>query len=106
VQTTRKIPGDSAAGFARYLTSTSSRGDHYLEHEDGVDEDGVGGGRWHGSPAALVQLGLKRGGAVHRRELLGLMRGRSPRDGTAMRAAGVDGSRVAGVDVTLEDTTY
>ncbi|MBA3865233.1 MAG: hypothetical protein H0X42_02615 [Solirubrobacterales bacterium] len=36
MQTTHKIPGDSAATYAKYLTSTSTRGDYYSR--DGNDD--------------------------------------------------------------------
>ena len=36
MQTTHKIPGDSATRYAKYLTSTATRGDYYTR--DGEDE--------------------------------------------------------------------
>jgi len=102
MQTTHKISGDAAAGYAEYLTSTSSRGDYYTGDADG---DGGEGGRapsgWHGSPALLASLGLSPEGQVGRDDLAALMKGASPADGHELRAAGGDGSRVAGIDLTF-----
>jgi conjugative relaxase-like TrwC/TraI family protein len=99
MQSTHKIAGDDAEGFADYLTSRSHRGDYYLdvENPDGETAAGV----WHGSPQALATLGLSRERPVARKELLALMRGRSPRDGSEIRQTGGNGSRVAGVDLTF-----
>lgn len=96
MQSTHKISGDAAAGFAAYLTADSGRGDYYTggEHEDE-------GGQWRGSSDALAELGLTSGGHVERDELVALMNGRSPRTGEAVRPVGGDGSRVAGVDLTF-----
>jgi len=97
VQSTHKISGDAAAGFAAYLTAgPASRGDYYA----GGGADGEAG-RWHGSPRALDDLGLERGGRVERHDLVALMEGRSPRSGEQIRRVGGDGSRVAGVDLTF-----
>ena len=77
---THKVSGDSAAGFANYLTSGQSRGDYYAggEHEEGAETGETG--FWHGSPAALERLGLHRDRPVTRSELVAVMRGVSPRD--------------------------
>ncbi|MHB1808730.1 MAG: MobF family relaxase [Solirubrobacteraceae bacterium] len=96
MQSTHKIAGGDAEGFADYLTSVSSRGDYYLDRE----REG-GEGRWHGSPAALRELGLDPERAVGRGELLSLMRGVSPRTGEPIRKAGGNGTLVAGVDMTF-----
>jgi len=97
VQSTHKISGDAAAGFAAYLTAGSaSRGDYYA----GGVADGEAG-RWHGSARALAELGLERDGVVERDDLVALMEGRSPRSGEQIRRVGGDGSRVAGVDLTF-----
>jgi conjugative relaxase-like TrwC/TraI family protein len=107
VQTTHKIAGTSAEGFASYLTSESGRGDYYAGHED---SDGGGAGReaaeegqsrWHGAPELLAGLGLSAEGPVSRGELLSLMHGVSPVDGRELRAAGGNGTRVAGIDLTF-----
>jgi conjugative relaxase-like TrwC/TraI family protein len=107
VQTTHKIGPTSAAGFATYLTSESGRGDYYAGHEDS-DSDGPDGGlagvgqsRWHGSPDLLAGLGLSGKGPVSRDDLLSLMSGVSPVDGRELRAAGGNGTRVAGIDLTF-----
>ena len=58
MQTTHKISGDSATGYAAYVTSASDRGDYYTAGGEGE----AGGGtvmapsRWHGSPAMLADL--------------------------------------------------
>ena len=96
MQSTHKISGDAASGFAAYLTAGASRGDYYA----GGQADGELG-RWHGSSRALGELGLERGGAVERDDLVTLMEGRSPRSGDPIRRVGGDGSRVAGIDVTF-----
>jgi conjugative relaxase-like TrwC/TraI family protein len=103
MQTTHKISGDSASGYAGYLTSSSDRGDYYTRE----GEDGGGAGallapsRWHGSPALLARLGLEADRPIERGELSALMRGVSPADGSELRRAGGDGSRVAGIDMTF-----
>jgi conjugative relaxase-like TrwC/TraI family protein len=110
VQTTHKIGGDAASGFAAYLTS-EMRGDYYLsdggnsdddrQSEEGQTPGGGRAGRWHGSSDALAKLGLSSDRPVERSELLTLMRGVSPRTGEPIRAAGGNGTRVAGVDLTF-----
>ncbi len=105
MQTTHKISGDSAAGYANYLTSSSDRGDYYTGGDEG-EEDGGGGAplapsRWHGSPALLADLGLAADRPVEREDLAALMEGVSPADGRELRRAGGDGSRVAGIDMTF-----
>jgi conjugative relaxase-like TrwC/TraI family protein len=106
MQTTHKISGDAAAGYAEYLTSTSSRGDYYTAGGEGDGGEGGGDGAgaqsgWHGSPAMLAQLGLEGEGPVGRDDLAALMRGVSPVDGRELRRAGGNGSRVAGIDLTF-----
>lgn len=103
MQSTHKIAGADAKGFAEYLTSTSARGDYYLGANTGDGEGSSCGaeGRWHGSPQALAALGLSAEHPVQRDELLLLMEGRSPETGETIRRAGGDGSRVAGIDMTL-----
>jgi conjugative relaxase-like TrwC/TraI family protein len=107
VQTTHKIAGTSAGGFASYLTSESGRGDYYAGHEESAEEGGgerpagVGQSRWHGSPELLAELGLSGEAAVAHGDLLALMQGASPVDGRELRAAGGNGTRVAGIDLTF-----
>jgi conjugative relaxase-like TrwC/TraI family protein len=103
MQTTHKISGGSATGYAAYVTSTSDRGDYYTA---GAEEEAGGGtalapSRWHGSPGLLADLGLSADRPVEREELTTLMRGVSPTDGRELRRAGGDGSRVAGIDMTF-----
>jgi len=98
VQTTHKIPGDGAAAFADYLTSTSRRGDYYLGQDDGAERPE---GRWHGPPGTLRGLGVDPGGPVERDALVSLMGGVAPGSGVPFRRVGGDGSRVAGIDLTF-----
>ncbi len=96
MQSTHKISGSAAAGFAAYLTASANRGDYYV----GGELEGEGG-TWHGSPDALAELGLDPTRAVHRYDLTTMMGGRSPRSGEPLRRVGAGGSRVAGIDVTF-----
>ena len=98
MQTTHKIPGDSAVRYAKYLTSTASRGDYYTR--DGNDDsDGPVPSRWHGSPQALSSLGLSAEEPVQRSDLRAVMQGFSPLSGEPLRPAGSNGTRVAGVEL-------
>jgi len=101
VQTTHKIPGDGAAAFADYLTSTSRRGDYYLGHGGEGDRAESPEGRWHGPPATLRGLGVDPEGPVDREALVSLMGGVAPATGEPFRRVGSDGSRVAGIDLTF-----
>ncbi len=96
MQSTHKISGDAASGFAAYLTDSRGRGDYYV----GGEADGEMG-RWQGSADALGRLGLQPGEPVERDALLALMNARSPVSGDAIRPVGGDGSRVAGIDMTF-----
>ena len=96
MQSTHKISGDAAAGFAAYLTEARGRGDYYV----GGEADGEAG-RWQGSRGALARLDLAVDGRVERGALSALMEGRHPSTGVAVRRVGGDGSRVAGVDLTF-----
>ena len=96
VQTTHKIPGDSATRYAKYLTSTATRGDYYTR--DG-ESDAPVPSRWHGSPDLLESLGLDPEAPVERSDLRAVMQGFSPRDGQPLRPAGSNGTRVAGVEL-------
>jgi hypothetical protein len=73
MQSTHKISGSAAAGFAAYLTASANRGDYYV----GGELEGEGGA-WHGSPAALGELGLDPTRPVHRYDLTTMMDNRSP----------------------------
>ena len=98
VQTTHKIPGDSATRYAKYLTSTATRGDYYSR--DGADDSPVPS-RWHGSPALLRSLGLDADEPVQRDDLRAVMQGFSPLTGEPLRPAGSNGTRVAGVELMM-----
>ena len=96
MQSTHKISGTAARGFADYLTASARRGDYYV----GGELEGEGGA-WHGAPDALAELGVEPDGSVRKTDLVTLMDGRSPRTGEPIRRVGGDGSRVAGVDMTF-----
>jgi len=98
VQTTHKIPGDSATRYAKYLTSTATRGDYYTS--DGEDDAPVPSG-WHGSPGLLRSLGLDAEEPVQRSDLRAVMQGFSPLTGEPLRPAGSNGTRVAGVELMM-----
>jgi hypothetical protein len=76
VQTTHKIAGGDAEGYATYLTSDSGRGDYYIDPQDSEGEGAAG--EWHGSPAVLASLGLSADRPVGREELVALMNGQAP----------------------------
>jgi conjugative relaxase-like TrwC/TraI family protein len=97
VQTTHKISGDQAQGYATYLTSTSARGDYYTPGDDDEQVES----HWHGSEQMLASLGLAHDRPVTRDELRALMEGNSPADGSELRRVGGNGTRVAGVDMTF-----
>jgi len=103
MQTTHKISGDSAAGYAAYLASASDRGDYYTggREDEPAGATALAPSRWHGSPALLAHLGLASEGPVKREDLADLMGGVSPADGHELRQAGGNGSRVAGIDMTF-----
>ncbi len=98
MQTTHKIPGDSAVRYAKYLTSTATRGDYYTR--DGEIDQPVPS-RWHGSTALLESLGLDAESPVERSDLRAVMQGLSPLTGEPLRPAGSNGTRVAGVELTF-----
>ncbi|MGA8746030.1 MAG: MobF family relaxase [Solirubrobacterales bacterium] len=100
VQTTHKIPGDSATSYAKYLTSTATRGDYYTR-DDKDDSDGPVPSRWHGSPAMLRSLGLDPDDPVECPDLRAVMQGTSPLTGEPLRPAGSNGTRVAGVELMM-----
>jgi conjugative relaxase-like TrwC/TraI family protein len=100
MQTTHKISGSSAAGYAAYVTSPSDRGDYYTASGEGEPEL-MTPSRWHSSPALLSRLGLSPDRPVQREELAALMQGVSPSDGHELRPAGGNGTRVAGIDMTF-----
>lgn len=98
MQTTHKIPGDSATRYAHYLTSTASRGDYY--YGDGEAGEPVPS-TWHGSPDLLEALGLDPSSPVSRSDLREVMHGLSPASGRPLRPAGADGTRVAAVELMM-----
>jgi hypothetical protein len=77
MQTTHKISGSSADGYAAYVTSPSDRGDYYTASAEG-EPALLAPSRWHGPPDLLAQLGLSRDREVTREELSALMHGVSP----------------------------
>ncbi len=98
MQTTHKIPGDSAVPYAKYLTSTATRGDYYTS--DGEDDQPVPS-RWHGSSGLLCSLALDAEAPVQRSDLRAVMQGFSPLTGEPLRPAGSNGTRVAGVELMM-----
>jgi conjugative relaxase-like TrwC/TraI family protein len=96
MQTTHKIPGDSATRYAKYLTSTATRGDYYTRD---AESDAPVPSRWHGSPDLLHSLGLDPESPVQRSDLRAVMQGFSPLTGEPLRPAGSNGTRVAGVEL-------
>ncbi len=85
--------------YAKYLTSTASRGDYYTR--DGNDDRMQPvPSRWHGSPELLSSLGLcRRGARCSASDLRAVMQGLSPLDGEPLRPAGSNGTRTAGVEL-------
>ena len=100
MQTTHKIPGDSATTYAQYLTSTASRGDYYAGDGE-PDHDRVVPSRWYGSREMLSDLGLSADRPVDRRDLRAVMNGCSPVTKEALRPAGSDGTRTAGIELMM-----
>lgn len=99
MQTTHKVQGADAGKYASYLTSTSERGDYYIDPQD---QDGEGAaGEWHGSPVVLASLGLSADRPVARDQLLALMSGNSPSDGREIRPVGGNSTKVAGIDMSF-----
>ena len=101
MQSTHKIAGADAEGFADYLTADAGRGDYYVPDEDDPGAEDRAAGVWHGSPRALASLGLSAARPVQRDELLALMNGKAPNDGRKIRPVGGNGTRVAGIDMTF-----
>lgn len=102
MMTAASIPAATARGYADYLdakTVAPERGDYYLG-PDGSPAEAPG--RWLGDPAALARVGVEAG-ELQPDELRALMAGRRPGEGEPvwLRAAGPDGSRAGGIDVTF-----
>ena len=96
VQSTHKIAGCAAAGFAAYLTTSASRGDYYV----GGELEGEGGalarvarGARRARPRPVTAGPPVGAGGVDGGSLAG--------DGEPIRRVGGDGSRVAGIDATF-----
>jgi conjugative relaxase-like TrwC/TraI family protein len=98
VQSTHKIEGSSAVGFARYLVAEASRGDYYTH-------DGQGGKsaptQWHGPEKLLRSFGIDPEKPVELRHLRPLMQGFDPVTEKPIRPAGSNGTRVAAIDLTF-----
>jgi conjugative relaxase-like TrwC/TraI family protein len=100
--TAASIGAASARGYADYLESRTvapEQGDYYLGR-DGAPAEAPG--RWLTDPAALARVGVAPG-TVEPDELRALMEGRRPDAGEPawLRAAGPDGTRAGGIDVTF-----
>ena len=61
MQTTHKISGDAAEGYAAYLTSTSSRGDYYTPDAEDEAEIGAPVGTRSRSLSDMVRTRRPRG---------------------------------------------
>jgi conjugative relaxase-like TrwC/TraI family protein len=101
MMTAASIPAAAGGGYAEYLegkTVAPERGDYYLG-TDGLPAEAPG--RWLGDADALARVGVTTG-SVAGDDLRALMAGHRPEDPAAfVRAAGPDGTRAAGIDVTF-----
>lgn len=102
MMTAASIGASSARGYANYLESRTvapEQGDYYLGRDG---EPAEAPGRWLGDPAPLSRLGVTPR-TVEPDELRALMEGRRPGAGDPvwLRAAGPDGTRAGGIDVTF-----
>jgi conjugative relaxase-like TrwC/TraI family protein len=95
MQTTHKIPGSSAVRFARYLLAEAARGDRYYT-QDGENPAPT---QWHGPEQLLRSFGIDPGKPVELRHLGPLMQGFHPVTGKAIRPAGSNGTRTAGINL-------
>ena len=93
-----RSPATPRRSYAKYLTSTATRGDYYTR--DGEGDQPVPS-RWHGSPDLLRSLGLDAEEPVARSDLRAVMQGFSPLSGEPLRPAGSNGTRVAGVELMM-----
>lgn len=102
--TAASIPVSRSAGYAAYLegkTFAPERGDYYLG-SDGLPAEAPG--LWLVDPAGLARVGVEvDGDEVVAEDLRALMAGQRPGPGEPvwLRAAGPDGSRAGGIDVTF-----
>lgn len=102
MMTAKSIGAASANGYADYLESRTvapEQGDYYLGR-DGAPAEAPG--RWLTDPTALARIGVTPG-TMEPDELRALMEGRRPgaSEPVWLRAAGPDGSRAGGIDVTF-----
>jgi conjugative relaxase-like TrwC/TraI family protein len=99
--TAASIGAGDAQGYSAYLLSRTvapSRGDYYLSGE-GLPTEAPG--IWQMLDGTQEMLGIQAGSAVSPAQLEALMEGRHPATGEHMRAAGADGRRAAGIDLTF-----
>jgi conjugative relaxase-like TrwC/TraI family protein len=100
VLTASSIGAAKGGGYARYLESKTvepDRGDYYLNPEG---EPTQAPGRWLASVDTLARLGLDDG-PVDGGDFIAMMEGRHPRSGGWLRAAGANGARGGGIDLTF-----
>lgn len=100
VLTASSIRAAKGGGYARYLESKTvepERGDYYLSP---AGEPTQAPGRWLASPATLARLGID-GDTVDGPDFIALMEGKHPRTSRWLRAAGADGHRGGGIDLTF-----
>lgn len=99
--TAASIGAGQAAGYSAYLESrtvASGRGDYYLSAEgEPVEAPGI----WHVVAETEGRLGLDVDEPVSAHDLVALMEGRHPRNGSFIRTAGADGRRAGGIDLTF-----
>jgi conjugative relaxase-like TrwC/TraI family protein len=98
MQSTHKIPGSSATTWSSYLVSQASRGDYYTHDGQGRESAPT---QWHGPDKLLRSYGIDPGKPVELKHLRSLMHGFSPVTGEAIRPAGSNKTRTAGVDLTF-----
>ena len=101
MMTVASIGASQAAGYSAYLESrtvASARGDYYLSPEgEPIEAPGF----WHARAQTLHRVGIEPGAPVTATQLVALMEGRDPQSGQFVRAAGSDGRRAAGIDLTF-----
>jgi conjugative relaxase-like TrwC/TraI family protein len=98
--TAESIGASKGGGYARYLESKTvvpEPGAYYLTPEG---EPTQAPGRWLASPDSLARLGIE-GQRVDGQDFVALMEGRHPRTGRWLRAAGGNGERGGGIDITF-----
>lgn len=102
MMTAKSIPASRSAGYAEYLdgqTKAPEQGDYYLG-ADGRPAEAPG--VWLSDPDALRRAGVEKPGVVQPADLRALMAGHRPGKPTEyLRAAGPDGTRAGGLDVTF-----